>query len=136
MDNYVVALRLISKKLIEIYGPVNSENREIILKERNRLLRLWKHDKKRYDSEMVTCVKKENEMKQKYTLTTEQFNKILAINKEGGDPVMYLSGGVPLGKSLQEKINDFWDELGKEMKFDRNTIEPIDNTNFYAESIP
>ena len=75
-------------------------------------------------------------MKQKYTLTTEQFNKILAINKEGGDPVMYLSGGVPLGKSLQEKINDFWDELGKEMKFDRNTIEPIDNTNFYAELIP
>lgn len=61
MDNYVVALRLISKKLIEIYGPVNSENREIILKERNRLLRLWKHDKKKYNSETVTYVKKENE---------------------------------------------------------------------------
>lgn len=61
MSNYVVAIRMISKKLIEIYGPVNSENRGIILKERNRLLRLWKHDKKKYNSEMVTCVKKKNE---------------------------------------------------------------------------
>lgn len=72
--------------------------------------------------------------KQKFTLTKEQFEKIVAINKKGGDPVMYLSGGTPIGKSLQEKINDFWDELGEEMNFDWSTIQPIDNYNFYAET--
>ena len=73
--------------------------------------------------------------KQKFTITKEQFEKIVAINKEGGDPVMYLSGGIPMGRSLQEKINDFWDELGKEMGFDWHTIEIIDNNNFYAEPV-
>lgn len=73
--------------------------------------------------------------KQKFTLTEEQFQKIVAINKEGGDPVMYLSGGIPMGRSLQEKINDFWQELSIELKFDMSTIEPIDNYNFYAETI-
>ncbi|MFH2029077.1 MAG: hypothetical protein ABIJ40_00445 [Bacteroidota bacterium] len=71
--------------------------------------------------------------KQKFTFTKEQFDKIVAINKEGGDPVMYLSGGTPMGRSKQQKINDYWDELGKELGFDWNTVEPIDNNNFYAE---
>lgn len=44
-------------------------------------------------------------MKTKFTLTQEQFNEIVKINKEGGDPVMYISGGTPIGRSLQEKIN-------------------------------
>lgn len=70
--------------------------------------------------------------KQKFTLSDEQFQKIIQINREKGDPVMFLSGGVPIGKSLQEKINDYWDELGKEMGFDWKTIEPIDNRNFIA----
>ena len=46
---------------------------------------------------------------------------------------MYLSGGRPIGKSLQEKINDYWKELGNEMGFYWDTIESIDNRNFYAE---
>lgn len=71
--------------------------------------------------------------RKKYTLTKEQFEEILKINKEGSDPVMYLSGGIPTGKSLQEKINDYWENLGKELGFDWKTIEPIDNTNFYAK---
>lgn len=74
-------------------------------------------------------------MKTKYTLTQAQMDKIIAINKEGGDPVMYLSGGVPMGRSLQEKINDLWKELGAEMGFVVDTIEPIDNFNFYATPI-
>ena len=74
--------------------------------------------------------------KQKFTLTKEQFDKILAINKEGGDPVIYLSGGTPMGRSKQEKINDYWDELGKELGFDWHSLEQIDNTNFYAEVSP
>ena len=36
-------------------------------------------------------------------------------------------------ESLQEKINDYWKELGDKMKFDWKTIEPIDNRNFYAK---
>ena len=32
-----------------------------------------------------------------------------------------------------EKINDYWKELGNEMGFYWDTIEPIDNRNFYAE---
>lgn len=71
--------------------------------------------------------------KLKFTISDEQFEKIKQINKEGGDPVMYLSGGNPMGKSLQEKINDYWKELGDKMKFDWKTIEPIDNRNFYAK---
>lgn len=70
--------------------------------------------------------------KQKFTLSDEQFQKIIKINREKGDPVIYLSGGVPIGKSLQEKINDYWEELGKEMGFDWKTIEPINNRNFLA----
>ena len=71
--------------------------------------------------------------KKKFKISDEQFEKIKQINKEGGDPVMYLSGGRPIGKSLQEKINDYWKELGNEMGFYWDTIEPIDNRNFYAE---
>ena len=71
--------------------------------------------------------------KEKFTLNDEQFQAILDINKKGGDPVMYLSGGTPLGRSLQEKINDFWVILGQKMGFDRETVEPIDNRNFYAK---
>lgn len=72
--------------------------------------------------------------RQKFTLTQEQFDRILTINREGGDPVIYLSGRIPLGKSKQEKINDYWQEIGKELNIDTNTIEPIDNRNFYAET--
>lgn len=71
----------------------------------------------------------------KFTLSDAQFEKIVRINKEGGDPVMYLSGGQRIGRSLQEKINDYWKIIGKEMGFDYTTVEPIDNINFYAKSI-
>ncbi len=72
--------------------------------------------------------------KQKFTLTKEQFEEIVKINKEGGDPLMYLSGGIRVGKSLQEKINDYWEKLGEELKFKWNTVQPIDNHSFYAET--
>lgn len=71
----------------------------------------------------------------KFTLSDAQFEKIVKINKEGSDPVMYLSGGNTFGRSLQEKINDYWKIIGKEMGFDYTTVEPIDNRNFYAKSI-
>ena len=68
--------------------------------------------------------------KTKYTLTDEDFDRIIKINKEGSDPVMFISGETPMGRSLHEKINDFWDELAKEKGFDKSTIQPIDNINF------
>ena len=71
--------------------------------------------------------------KTKITLTNEQFEKIVQINKEGGDPVLYLSGGNPIGRSLQEKINDYWRELGKDMSFDWRTVESINGRDFYVK---
>jgi hypothetical protein len=71
--------------------------------------------------------------KEKYEITDEEYAEILKINKEGGDPLMYLSGGIPMGRSLQEKINDYWKGLALKKGFREGTIEPIDNRNFYAE---
>lgn len=80
-------------------------------------------------------------MKKKYKINDADWETIMNLNKEGGDRVMYLSGGLPLGSgssgkflSLQEKINNLWQQLGKQEGFDWKTIEPIDNREFYAES--
>jgi hypothetical protein len=73
-------------------------------------------------------------METKFTLSQAQFDQILAINKEGGDPVMFLGGGIRIGKDLHEKINEYWETLGREMGFDWKTVRPIDNMNFYAET--
>ena len=70
-----------------------------------------------------------------YKLTKKEMAQIVKINKKGGDPLMYLSGGIPMGRSLQEKINDFWKDLGKKKCFDWKTIKPIDNFNFKAEEL-
>lgn len=56
-------------------------------------------------------------------MTQEEMDKIISINKEGGDPVMYLSGGTPIGRSLQEKINDYWKELGNKYGFEPMTVQ-------------
>lgn len=82
-------------------------------------------------------------MKKKFRINNKDFEVILNLNKEGGDRVMYLSSGLPLGsgsggnfRSLQEKINDFWKVLGKQEGFDWKTIEPINSREFYAEVTP
>ena len=81
-------------------------------------------------------------MKKKYRINDKDFEIILGLNKEGSDTVMYLSGGLPLGsgpggnfRGLQGKINDFWKVLGKQEGFDDETIEPINDREFYAEEI-
>jgi hypothetical protein len=56
-------------------------------------------------------------------MTQEEMDNIIAINKEGGDPVMFLSGGVPMGNSLQEKINQYWEILGNKYGFKPLTVE-------------
>ncbi len=78
----------------------------------------------------------------KYKINDKDFQTILDINKDGGDRVMFLSGGLPLGsgkggafRSTQEKINDFWEKLGEQEGFDWKTIQPINNREFYAEPV-
>jgi hypothetical protein len=75
-----------------------------------------------------------------YKLSDEEFAEIIKINKEGGDRVMYLGGGLPLGsgeggrfRSKQEKINDYWKKLSKKNGFDAETISPINDREFSAE---
>jgi len=74
-------------------------------------------------------------MRKEFELTKREFNEIIKINKEGGDPVMFISGGTPIGRSLTEKINDYWDVLAKKHGFRRDTVEGITNTKFSAEVV-
>lgn len=74
-------------------------------------------------------------MIKEYQLTEEEFDKILAINKEGGDPVMFLSGGTPLGQSLTEKINDYWKQLGAKYNFDWTTVKSNGKGNLYFDAL-
>jgi hypothetical protein len=62
-------------------------------------------------------------MKQEFEMTQEEMDNIIAINKGGGDPVMFLSGGTPMGSSLQEKINQYWEILGNKYGFKQMTVE-------------
>lgn len=59
-----------------------------------------------------------------YEMTQESLEKILDACRP--TPVMYLSGGVPLGGSPQENANRAWAELGERMGFDWNTVRPIE----------
>ena len=72
-------------------------------------------------------------MRKEFELSKEEFDEIVRINREGGDPVMFLSGGIPLGRSLQQKINDYWNRLGEKHGFLRDTVQGITNTKFSAE---
>lgn len=41
-------------------------------------------------------------------------------------PVMFLSGGTPMGGSPQERANAAWQALGRKMGFDHMSVRPID----------
>lgn len=62
-------------------------------------------------------------MKQEFEMTQTEMDNILAINKGGGDPVMFLSGGQQMGNSLQEKINQYWKILSDKYEFKQLTVE-------------
>lgn len=76
-------------------------------------------------------------MKKEFKMSQEEMDNIIAINKGGGDPVMFLSGGIPMGQSLQEKINQYWGILGDKYGFKPLTAEgnPKGNLYFFAEAI-
>ena len=77
-------------------------------------------------------------MRQEFEMTQEEMDNIIAINKGGGDPVMFLSGGTPMGSSLQEKINQYWEILGNKYGFKHMTVEGSSKGKlfFIAEPIP
>jgi hypothetical protein len=58
-----------------------------------------------------------------YEMTQAQLEKILDACKP--TPVMFLSGGQPMGGSPQENANRAWQELGEKMGFDHMTVQPI-----------
>ena len=62
-------------------------------------------------------------MKQEFEMTQEEMDNIISINKGGGDPVMFVSGGIPMGSSLQEKVNQYWKILGDKYGFKPMTVE-------------
>lgn len=76
-------------------------------------------------------------MKTEFKMTQEEMDNIIAINKGGGDPVMFLSGGIPMGSSLQEKINQYWTILGNKYGFSPLTASgsPTSKLHFMAEAI-
>lgn len=77
-------------------------------------------------------------MKQEFEMTQEEMDNIITINKGGGDPVMFLSGGTPMGSSLQEKINQYWEILGNKYGFKPMTVEGSSKGKlfFIAEATP
>ena len=77
-------------------------------------------------------------MRQEFEMTQEEMDNIIAINKGGGDPVMFLSGGTPMGSSLKEKINQYWGILGDKYGFKPMTVEGSSKGElfFIAEATP
>lgn len=59
-----------------------------------------------------------------YEMTEEDMAELLRACKP--TPVMFLSGGIPIGGSPQENANSAWASLGKKMGFDHMTVRPID----------
>lgn len=74
-------------------------------------------------------------MRKLFKMTEEEMQEIIDINKRGGDPVMYISGGQPLGRSLQEKINDYWATLAEKYGFDINTVKPSSEGKLYFTAV-
>ena len=60
-------------------------------------------------------------MKQEFEMTEEQYQAILDISRDK-TPVIYV--GVWLGLDKQERANKLWQEMGDEMGFVWDTVEP------------
>ena len=72
-------------------------------------------------------------MKKLYEMSEEQLAKLLEACRP--TPVMYVSGGQPMGSTPQENANRAWKKLGTEMGFVWDTVEPTDKGDrcFLAE---
>lgn len=59
-----------------------------------------------------------------YEMSEDDLKQILEACKP--TPVMFVSGGIPVGGNPQENANSAWNELGKKMGFDHMTVRPIE----------
>lgn len=62
-----------------------------------------------------------------YEMSEQDFNDILDACKP--TPVLFVSGGVPIGGSPQENANAAWSELGRRMGFDYMSVRPVVGKN-------
>ena len=72
-------------------------------------------------------------MRKEFLMTDEQFNELI----EACRPVSYMVFNGVIPKSPEEKANEFWSKLGKELKFDYLTVRPVhgkDARYFTAET--
>jgi hypothetical protein len=72
--------------------------------------------------------------KKKFRMTTEDRETLL--DRMRPTPVMFLSGGVPMGPSQQDNANDAWVELGNRMGFDGMTVEPAGSDELEFLAVP
>ena len=70
-------------------------------------------------------------MKQEFKMMQEELDNIIAINKSGSDPVMFISGGTSIGSSLQEKVNHYWNILADKYGFKQMSVEGSSKGNLY-----
>lgn len=72
-------------------------------------------------------------MEKLFEMTDKQYAKIIEASKP--TPVMYLSGGIPMGGSPQENANNAWKNLAEELGFKWDSVRPCNKGNrfFYAE---
>ena len=61
-------------------------------------------------------------MRKEFEMTLEDLQELLEAMKPR--PLLYLSGGIPMGRTQQERANDAWKALGKKMGFDGMTVKP------------
>ena len=67
-----------------------------------------------------------------YEMTQDDLDAILDACKP--TPVMFISGGQPMGGSPQENANAAWARLGVKMGFDHMTVQPVSGkgTRFFS----
>lgn len=67
-------------------------------------------------------------------MTQEDLDAILDACKP--TPVMFLSGGTPMGSSPQENANAAWRRLGEKMGFDYMTVRPSNKGDRFFIAVP
>lgn len=62
-------------------------------------------------------------MRKEFEITDEQLQELKKASQP--TPLMYLSGGQPMGPSPQENANRAWQKLGNELGFDHMSVQPV-----------
>ncbi len=66
-------------------------------------------------------------MRKEFEMTADDLADLLKAMKP--TPVMFLSGGQPMGPSQQENANAAWARLGEKYGFDYMTVQPHHSTD-------